>query len=183
MNLGLDKKEVELLKKECEAEGLPFMLVEDEDEDDDFLEPGDYTEFQFVGKYKGQEVIYNAAMFTLALHHNSLVFEEAEAKIKKLYKDYVPVEDRTEKTKINEEAELMLEELIEEMEDEETIKVSEFMEIDDNFEYGIGLEICLNVEEIDDEVIEKFVNEFNAGTFELDKTLYSFKNEEDEDEE
>jgi hypothetical protein len=75
--------------------------------------------------------------------------------------------------------ELMMEEIIEELEEEEVIQVAEFVEIDEEFEYGIGLDIALNVEEIDGEVITKFVNEFNAGTLKLDPTLYSFTNEEE----
>jgi len=73
------------------------------------------------------------------------------------------------------EAELMMEELIQEMEDEETIKVSEFVETDFEFDFGIGIDAALNVEEITVEVIEKFITDFNNGTLNLDKTLYSFK--------
>ena len=67
------------------------------------------------------------------------------------------------------------------MEDEETIKVSEFVEIELDFEYGIGLDIALNVEEITVEVIEDFIKNFNAGTVKLDKTMYSFKHGFEED--
>jgi hypothetical protein len=42
------------------------------------------------------------------------------------------------------------------------------------------LDISLNVEEITQEVIEKFISDFNAGTLELDPTLYSFTSEEEE---
>ena len=36
------------------------------------------------------------------------------------------------------------------------------------------------IEEITQEVIEKFISDFNAGTLELDPTLYSFTSEEEE---
>jgi len=104
------------------------------------------------------------------------VYEEAENKVMKIYKDYVPFEDRTDKTKINEDAEQMLMELIEEMEEDETIKVSEFVDIDPDFDFGVGIEAALNLDEIDLETIEKFIADFNAGKLKLDKTLYSFKN-------
>jgi hypothetical protein len=172
MNEGYSKKEIELLKEECEEEGLNFVLIEDEDDLDD---SGEYARFQFVGKHEGQEVIYDALLSTLAMHHTSLLYEEAEKKVKKVYKDYIPHEERPKNYKINEEAEQMMEELIEEMEDEETIKVSEFVDKDLDFEFGIALEVALNVEEITADVIEKFIEDFNGGNLKLDKTLYSFK--------
>lgn len=175
MNIGYQKEEIDALKEECAELGLNFALVEDEDmdlEEDDEL---DYVHFQFVGKHNDQEVIYDAVLCTLSMHHSSLLYEEAEKKIMKLYPDFVPYEDRKPNHKANEEAEQMMEELIQEMEDEETIKVSEYVSLDMDFDYGIGLEAALHVEEITDEIIEKFVEDFNAGTLNLDKTVYSFK--------
>ena len=103
-------------------------------------------------------------------------FQEAA----KIIKDYVPFEERDENAEVSEEAEEMLEEFIEEMEDEETIKVAELMEVDPAFEFGIGLEVALNVEEITLEIIDKFITDFNNDTLQLDKTLYSFKNESED---
>ncbi|MBK9936379.1 MAG: hypothetical protein IPP61_18190 [Cytophagaceae bacterium] len=173
MNPGFDKKEIETLKAECLEEGQNFVLVDDEDE---FEDEGEFYHFQFIGQYEGKEVIYDAVLSTLSLHHSSLVYEEAENKVMKLYNDYVPFEDRNEKTKVNEDAEQMLMELIEEMEEEETIKVSEFVDIDPEFDYGIGIEAALNIDEINLETIEKFIEDFNSGKLKLDKTMYSFKN-------
>lgn len=56
-----------------------------------------------------------------------------------------------------------------------SLKVAEFVEIDYDFEFGIGIDAALNVDEITVEVIEKFISDFNNGTLKLDKTLYSFK--------
>lgn len=53
----------------------------------------------------------------------------------------MPFEERVEGVKVNEEAEQMIEELIEEMEDEETIKVSEFVEI----ELTLNMELALTL--------------------------------------
>jgi hypothetical protein len=174
MNPGFEKEEIDKLKQECLEEGQNFVLVEDDEEFDD---SEDFVHFQFVGMYEGKEVIYDTILSTLALHHSSLVFEEAEKKVQKIHKDYVPFELRTEDTEISEEMEELLEEFIEEIEDEETVKVAELMEVDPAFEFGIGLEVALNVEEITVEVIEKFINDFNNDTLVLDKTLYSFKND------
>ena len=173
MNLGYTKEEIDKLKKECLEEGQNFVLVEDEE---DFDDEGEFVHFQFVGTHESKEVIFDTIMSTLSLHHSSLLYEEAENKVSKIYKDYVPYEDRTETTKVNQEAEQMMEELIEEMEDEETIKVCEFIDIDTDFEYGVGLEVALNIDEITVETIEDFIKNFKANTLKLDKTMYSFHN-------
>ena len=171
MNAGYTQEEIDLLKEECEELGQSFVLV-DEDEPE---EEADYVQFQFVGKHEGKEVIYDAVLSTLSMHHSSRLYEEAEKKIAKIYPDFVPYELREENTPVNEEAELMMEEFIQEMEDEETIKVAEFVETDTGFDFGIGIDAALNVEEITVEIIEKFISDFNNGTLNLDKTLYSFK--------
>jgi hypothetical protein len=177
MNEGFDPIEIAELKKECEQEGQNYVIVEDEDGMND---SGEFAHFQFVGKHEGKEVIFDAVMGTLRLNHSSLVFEEAEERMKKAYPNYVELEKRKPNHKEDEELELMLEEIIEELEEEEVIKVSEFVEIETDFEYGIGLDISLNVEEIDDDVITKFISDFNGGTLKLDPTLYSFTSEEEE---
>ncbi|WP_435355041.1 hypothetical protein [Emticicia sp. SJ17W-69] len=176
MNEGFDPIEIAELKKECEQEGQNYVIVEDEDGMND---SGEFAHFQFVGNYEGKEVIYDAVMGTLRLNHSSLVFEEAEIRMKKAYPNYIEIERRKPNYKVDEEMELMLEEIIEELEEEEDFKVSEFVEVETDFEYGIGLDIALNVEEIDNEVITKFVNDFNAGTLKLDPTLYSFSSLEE----
>lgn len=175
-NEGFDPQEIAELKAECAQEGQNYVIVEDEDGMND---SGEFAHFQFVGKHNGEEVIFDAVMSTLRLNHSSLVFEEAEIRMKKSYPNYVEVERRKANYKVNEDMELMLEEIIEELEEEETIQVAEFIEVDEDFEYGIGLDIALNVEEIDEKVITDFVNSFNAGTIKLDPTLYSFTSEEE----
>lgn len=176
MNEGFDPIEIAELKKECEQEGQNYVIVEDEDGMND---SGEFAHFQFVGKHEGNEVIYDAVMGTLRLNHSSLVFEEAEMRMKKAYPNYIEIDKRKPNYKVDEDMELMLEEIIEELEEEEDFKVSEFVEVETDFEYGIGLDIALNVEEIDNEVITKFVNDFNSGTLKLDPTLYSFSSLEE----
>ncbi|NBA84286.1 hypothetical protein GVN16_00850 [Emticicia sp. CRIBPO] len=179
MNKGFEEEEIKKLKAECEEEGQSYIFVEDEDDLDD---SGEFVHFQFVGKKDGKEVIYDTLLYTLHMHYNSILYEEAEKKVLKIHKDYVPFEERTENYKVNEDAEELLEEFMEEMEEEETVKVAEFLETDEDFDFGIGLEVALNIEEITPEVIATFIDEFNSGKFKLDKTMYSFKNDlEDED--
>ncbi|AFK05211.1 hypothetical protein Emtol_4086 [Emticicia oligotrophica DSM 17448] len=176
MNEGFDPEEIEALKAECQEEGQNYVLVEDEDGMGD---SGEFAHFQFVGMHEGKEVIYDAVMGTLRLNHSSLVFEEAETRMKKSYPNYIEFDRRKPNQKVDEDMELILEEIIEELEEEEVIQVKEFVEIENDFEYGIGLDISLNVEEITHEVITKFIEEFNAGTLKLDPTLYSFRSEEE----
>ncbi len=176
MNAGFDKEEILKLKQECEEMDQSFMFIDDEEEDIDDSE--DFVHFQFVGKHEGKEVIYDTILSTLSLHHSSLVFEEAEKQYMKINPKYVPFELREDDdTEVNEEEEELLEEIIEGIEDEETIKVCEFIDIDTDFEFGIGIEVALNIDEITIDTIDEFIEDFNNGTLKLDKTMYSFKND------
>lgn len=181
-NEGYDPEEINALKEECRQEGKSFIYVEDDDLD--VLESGECVHIQFPGQYQGQDVIFDTLVYTLRLHHSSLVYEMAVEQVRKTYPEYVPPEDRPDNYKISpeqeEEAETALTEIIEEIEETETVKVQEHVEVDLESDYGIALDVCLNVEEITDEVIENFIRNFNANTLSLDNTLYSFMSEEDE---
>ena len=180
-NDGFDPEEINALKDECRQEGKSFVYVEDDDMD--VLESGECVHIQFPGVYEAQEVIYDALVYTLRLHHSSLVYETAVGQVQKTFPTYVPPEDREPTYKIapemEEEAETALTEIIDEIEETETVKVQEHVEVDTDFDYGISLDVCLNVEEITDEVIENFIRDFNANTLSLDNTLYSFMSEEE----
>ncbi|GAA4409465.1 hypothetical protein GCM10023187_32820 [Nibrella viscosa] len=182
-NQGYDPEEIAGLKEELQQEGRSFVEVEDDELD--VLDSGECVHIQFIGSYKGNEVIYDAVMYTLRLHHSSLVYEMAIDKVKKSFPKYIPPEDRKPNYTIDpeeeEEIELMLTEFIEEMEETEAVKVQEHIEVDHDFEYGIGLDVCLNVEEITDEVIEEFIHDFNANNLKLDNTLYSFSSDGQEE--
>lgn len=184
-NLGLDPAEIKQLKDECLEAGTNFMYVEDDELDEP--QGDEYAHFQFVGTYQGSEVIYDAIIYTLRMHHSSIVYETAERKAQKAFPLYVPIELRdethTENEELDEEVELFITELMEEIEESEEVKVLEHVEIDADSDYGICLDICLNTEIIDDELITKFVDDFNANTLKLDPTLYSFKSEDNEEEE
>ncbi len=175
MNQGFEASEIEKLKNECKEEGQKYILVEDEM---DLAESGEYLQFQFVGQFEGKEVIYDAAMFTLELHYQSLVMEEAERRVAKDHKNFVPIEERKPGYKENPEIDELVQEYIDEIQEEDTLKVTEFVEIDKDFDFGIGLEVGLNVPEINHKVITNFIENFNNGTLSLDKNLFSFKEEE-----
>jgi hypothetical protein len=172
MNPGFDIKEIEQLRNECQEEGQNFVLVLDEIE---LSDSGEYYQFQFIGKYEGKEVIYDAAIFTLELHYNGTLLEESEKRVAAIHKNFIPIEEREEGYVPNPQADELIEEFIMEMEEDEDMKVSEFINIDLDFDYGIGLEVAVNAELITLEDIGKFVDDFNAGTFKLDNNRYSFK--------
>ena len=68
-----------------------------------------------------------------------------------------------------------------ELEETDAIKVQEHINVDPDFDYGVALEACLNIDEVTEDVIKKFVNDFKSNNLLLDNTLYSFKHEEEDD--
>ncbi|CAG5068919.1 hypothetical protein DYBT9623_01651 [Dyadobacter sp. CECT 9623] len=183
MNPGFDPEEIAQLRNECKAENSNFIHVDDEFEDEE--ENNEHAHVQFVGMYKDAEVIYDALIYTLRLHHSTLVYDEALERLKKEMPNYISQDERPENYKISaeeeEDAEMLLTEFIEEIEENEEITVREHVEVDDSFEYGVGLEVGLNKTEITDKVIDDFIARFNAGSVELDPTLYSFTGSEEQD--
>ena len=184
MNPGFDPEEIAQLKRECKAERLNFVYVSDEFEDDE-EENNEHAHVQFVGYYKDKEVVYDALIYTLRLHHSTLVYDAALERVKKEFPKYISPDERPDNYKddpeMDEEAEMLLTEFIEEIEENEEISVREHIETDDQFEYGIGLEVGLNKTEINEKVINDFIIRFNAGRIVLDPTMYSFTGSEDED--
>jgi hypothetical protein len=184
-NKGFDPEEINMLREELREEGRSFAYVEDDELDADVLESGECVRVEFLGQYNGQDVIYDAIVYTLRLHHSSMVYETAVTQIQQTYPDYIAPEERPADYKIapdrEEEIETLLTELIEELEETEAVKVQEHVEMDTDADYGIALDVCLNEEEITDEVLERFISAFNSNTISLDKTLYSFSSEEDEE--
>ncbi|MFN3381227.1 MAG: hypothetical protein ACK41O_17340, partial [Runella zeae] len=83
MNDGYSPEEIELLKEECREAGTNFVHCDDEE--DSMADQGELAHVQFVGNYKGQEVIYDAIIYTLRLHHSSLVYEKAVEQAQKVY--------------------------------------------------------------------------------------------------
>jgi len=184
MNPGFDPEEIAQLRRECKTERLNFVYVSDEFEDDE-EENNEHAHVQFVGMYKDKEVVYDALIYTLRLHHSTLVYDAALERLKKEMPNYVSPDERTDDypddPEQDEEAELLLTEFIEEIEENEEISVREHVETDDQFEYGIGLEVGLNKTEINEKVVNDFIIRFNAGRIQLDPTLYHFTGSENED--
>lgn len=183
MNPGFDQTEIEKLRAECEEEGRSFVFVESEFDDQDDID--EHAHVQFIGTYEGKDVIYDALIYTLRLHHSALVYDRALERLQKQFPGYLPPDEREPgkqyDQEADEEAELVLTELIEEIEENEEVKVQEHIEVDPEFDYGIGLEVGLNVDAIDDQIVEDFIRKFNSNQLVLDKAVYSFRSEEEEE--
>jgi len=184
-NEGYNPEEIEMLRQECKEAGASFVYCEEEEEALENPDTDELQHVQFVGKYKGEAVIYDAVIYTLRLHHSSMVYEKAVEQVQKQFPAYKAIDERGPdyvlKPEIEEEADELIAELIEAYEEDEEVKVKEYLEMDIEFEYGVGLDVCLNATAITDDVIANFVEGFNEGTFKLDPTLYSFSSMEDEE--
>lgn len=182
-NIGFQPAEIEKIKEQCRKLKQSYVINEEEPQGDEF------AHFLFVGKHEGKEVVFDAVMYTLRLHHSSVLYEMAEDRAVQQFPDYKPwdfEEDDNGELKLpedlDEEVELFKAEVMDELEENESVKVKEYLHLDTEFDYGIALEICLNVEEVTSDLIEKFVKDFNNGTLKLDETLYTFKHEEEGEE-
>jgi len=182
-NEGFSPETIANLKRELEESGKSVKIVPSEDNSEEFVN------FYFIGKYEGKDVIYDAALYTLRLHYQSELYELAEHEAAKKFPDFHGIsyeEDENGNLKPlktdEEEVGWFITELIMEMEEEGTVKVQEFVDLDTHHDFGIGLDAALNIESIDEETLQKFVNSFNNDTLRLDDTFYTFQSEEEEDE-
>ncbi len=180
-NPSFNPTEIEKLKQKIANGNNQFVLVDSEDNNEE------YKNFQFVGIYEGKEAIYDAVIYTLRLHHASEVYEMAEHKAAQKFPNFKPIkfqEDENGDLKalndVEEEIGLYIAEMIDELEDEDAVKVQEHVDMDYGGDEGIGLDIGLNVEEVNDKVINRFISDFNKDAIKLDETFYSFQSNEEE---
>ncbi|MEB2784080.1 hypothetical protein [Algoriphagus persicinus] len=181
-NPGFDPTRIEELKEELGKLQKPFKIIPDEENS------GEFVNFYFIGMYQGKEVIYDAALYTLRLHHASEVYELAEHKAARKFPNFNGIsyeedENGNLKPLTSEEEEIgwFITEIIMEIEEDESVKVQEFVDVDTHHDYGIGVDAALNIDHIDEVVISNFVREFNDDTLKLDDTMYAFQSEEEED--
>lgn len=180
-NQGFDKHIIEQHRTRLQTEGKSYWLADDDENTDE------HVHFFFLGKYEGKEVVFDAVIYTLRLHHESELFEIAEHKAAQHFPEYKRItyqEDENGNLQtlddLEEEIGLYMAEVIMEMEEEEAVKVQEHVDLDENLDFGIGLDIGLHVQEITPAIIEKFVREYNDGTLQLDPGLYSFQTQSQE---
>lgn len=182
-NKGFDSKILSDYRNRINLTGRNYLVEE----------PGENNEecvhFYFIGKYESKEVICDAVMYTLRLHHESELVEVAEQEVARHFPQYRKIADNQEYNRdmkpldgVEEEIGLYMAEIIAELQEGEEVKVKEHVEIDDQFDFGIGLNIGLNIEKITSKIIEKFIVDFNEGVLSLDDSLFSFETyQEDSD--
>jgi hypothetical protein len=174
-----DSQLLEDYKMKIKSSGKPYLLVEDEATSDE------YAHFYFVGNYEGEEVVYDAVLITLRLQHESELFELAEHEAAKHFPEYKKISYQEDENgnmealdDLEEEIGLFMAEVIMELEEEEQVKVKEHVDIDANMDFEIGIDAALHVERITDQVIQKFIKDFNENTLQLDDSLYTFQTED-----
>ncbi len=180
-NPGFDLETISELKEELRNSGKNYKIIPDDENSDEFVN------FYFIGMYEGKEVIFDAALYTLRLHHAGEVYELAEHKAAQKFPNFKGInyeedENGNMKPLTPEEEEIgwFITEIIMEIEEEESVKVQEFIDLDTKHDYGIGMDAALNVDSIDDVLITKFIREFNEDTLILDDTMYAFQSEEED---
>lgn len=81
-NPGFDPKEIQKIKDKARKLNQSYILNENEPQGDEF------AHILFVGNYEGKEVIYDAVVYTLRLHHSSVLYEAAEDKTAEHFPNY-----------------------------------------------------------------------------------------------
>jgi hypothetical protein len=181
VNKGFDSTIIAEFQAKLNSIGSSFLPVEEEDNS------AEYFHFHFIGKHEGRPVIYDAVLTTLRLEHESELYELAEERVAERYPQYKKIEqsdqdiDQQEPNQEEEEMGLYLAETILEIQEEGTVKVKEYLDIDRGTDFGIGINASLQVDQITPLIIERFIADFNNEKLELDDTLYDFQAEEDED--
>ncbi|EPR65609.1 hypothetical protein [Cyclobacterium qasimii] len=181
-NDGFLPENIDDLKQELISSNKSFKIIPSEDNTDE------YVNFHFIGKYEGKDVIYDAVLYTLKLHYQSELYELAEHEVAKKFPNYKGIKYEEDengnliplKTE-EEEIGWFITEMIMDMEEEGSVRVQEFLGLDTNHDFGIGLDAALNIESIDEEALEKFIVSFNDDTLKLDDTFYTFESEEEEE--
>lgn len=163
-------------KEKIRASGKTYILDDTEEANDE------YVHFYFVGTHDEKETIFDTVLYTLRFQHESELFEIAEHRAAKHFPDYKKInyeEDENGNMRAlddqEEEIGLFMAEVIMELEEEDSVKVKEHVELDLNHEFGIGLDAGLHVEKITPQIIERFIRDFNDDTLSLDDAMYSFQ--------
>jgi hypothetical protein len=177
-NAGHDPLVIAEYRKKMEGVDQLFLSVDEDDNSDE------YHHFYFVGKHVDQEVIFDTVMCTLRLEHESELLELAEERAIQEFPQYAKLQSGVSEEEKDEELEeqvgLFLADVIVDLQEEGTIKVQEHIDVNEEADFGVGLDVGLHVEKISPEVIERFIKQFNDDTLKLDDTLYSFVMEEGE---
>lgn len=162
-------------------QGKSYLLIEDDDASDE------YQHFYFVSNREGKEVLVDTVLCTLRLEHERQLYEIAEEKAFEqfpAYKQWLEAEQPATDAaaqQMEEEVGLFIADVMMGLQDEDSVKVQEYVEEVEDAELGIGLDVALHRDRITPQVIEKFIADYNADALVLDDTLYSFQTEEEDE--
>lgn len=178
-NKGIDPATIQEYRDKMKASGTEWVMDEEEERSDE------YAHFCFIGVYEGREVIYDTVMYTLRLQHESELFEIAEHRAAQHFPEYRKITYEEDENgnlaaldPLQEEIGLYIAEVIMELEEEETVKVKEHVDMDTNTDFGIALDVGLHRDNIKDTDIERFIRRFNEDAIALDENLYSFQTQD-----
>ena len=178
-NKGFAPHTLQDFKARMRSSGKDYIMVNEEENTDE------YVRFYFIGIYEGREVVYDAAMYTLRLQHESELFEIAEHRAARHFPQYKKISYEEDENgnlatldPLEEEIGLYIAEVIMELEEDEAVKVKEHVDMDPNTDFGVALDIGLHVEKITPREIEKFIQDFNEDALDLDQTMYAFQTQD-----
>lgn len=156
---------VDVYSKKIRAAGREYWLDEQESGEE-------YAHFYFLLNRDGKPIVADVMLYTLRLHHESEVLEIAEARVAEKFPGYDP--DKSEPDLDAQVAEALAEVMVE-LQEEEEVKVQEFIEEDVEHEWGLGIDAALNVPVISPTQIQRFIDRYRAGDTDTDPDLYSFQ--------
>ena len=174
MNEGFDPVVIAEFQSKLDSAGKKFLPVDEHNNSEEFFH------FRFLGHYQSKRVIYDAVLTTLRLEHESELYELAESitaeRFPKWNREESSTESNTpEQAALQEEVGLHMAEVILGLQEEGAVKVKEYLDIDEDGDFGVSLDVGLQVERITASVIEKFIDQFTTDKLVLDDTLYSFQ--------
>jgi hypothetical protein len=178
-NKGFDPRTIQEYQDKMKLSGRAYVEAEEDERNDE------YAHFYFIGVYEGKEVIYDTVMYTLRLQHESELFEIAEHRAAQHFPEYKKITYEEDENgnlatldPLEEEIGLYIAEVIMELEEEEAVKVKEHVDMDINTDFGVALDVGIHREQIGQTEIEKFIQDFNEDTLDLDENLYSFQTQD-----
>lgn len=168
MNPNISLKEVkEFLKKN----GTSFKVLDDSAREDGALQ------FAFVGEFEGKEVVFDVFMMTLEFDFFTGVLEEAINQTIELHPEFKEADfDAIEGKHID-----IMDDIAAELAKDEDFQVCEYLDIEEGDDNVVELDVSLNITEVSDEAIKKFINDFTTGELELDETYFSFELDDEEE--
>ncbi len=141
-NKGFDPQVIQEYKEKLSKAGKNFLLIKSENNSEE------YINFYFVGMYEGRQVVYDAVIYTLRLHHLSEVYEVAEHKAANHFPEFKKIKYEEDENgdlealdPLEEEIGLFIAEAIIELEEEGEVKVKVHVVIVTSFEFCLGFDV------------------------------------------